>query len=293
MPNVDVIFTMLRNDLSAPRTLLAQVINYISDRYGYAATELDRFFTEKYPTLEDYEVDLAFSPQYTPAEHNRLEYIPVLGGGHLSPSAIALLKRRLADEKLEAVFSPPDNTEIRIYAPVHETFIERYVNLLGLDQRLPEVLYTEILASVPTDSHHEVNLLGREEVWRSEHRQWLLIGFLRTLRTNNRFSTLKISFLTNFMRTYRPTGLPDLLRQLESLIESCQVDMENVEGRGFHDEYLKALNVGNVLTRSSEQDIWAHYRHMMDLAAQLKEDALQIDEAAPDIAEKLRSAIPL
>src|SRR4051794_6460928 len=108
MPQTELVFKMLQNDLSAPRTLLLQVIDYIHERYGYPAAHIRQFFSEKYPTLEDYEVDLTFSPQYTPAEHNRMEYIPLLGAKALSVSEVALLKRRLLDSRVETQLSTPD-----------------------------------------------------------------------------------------------------------------------------------------------------------------------------------------
>lgn len=284
MAHTDLIYEMLVNDLSAPRVLLEQVMNYINDHYNYSNEDLYRFFDEKYPQLEDYEVDLTLSPQYTPAEHHRLEYIPVLGAKHLSKMELAELKRRLEDSKLECVMKSPDGrTELKV--PVHETSIERYVNLLRLDLPLPEAIYKEILANVPEESRNEVNLMAREDVWQKDPRQQILVAYLRVFKHRNSFSTVKVSFLTNFVRTYRPASLLELDRQLESLIESCNVDMENVQGRGFHDEYLKAMNVGNNLTRVSEGEIWSHYKHMMDLAAQLKEDFKAIAEVSPESLE--------
>jgi hypothetical protein len=287
-----LIFEMLKRDLSEPRILLDQVVNYISDQYTYTAQELPRFFQEKFPTLEDYEVDLTFSPQYTPAEHNRLEYIPILGARHLSVSDVALLKRDLADAQLETRFKVLEQGD-EIPVPVHEVFIDRYVNLLRLDRPLPPALYEAILAYVPEASHNEVNLLAREDIWQQEARQSILLAFLTVFKHRQNFSTLKVSFLTNFVRTYRPAHVLELDRQFESLIESCKVDMENVQGRGFHDEYLKAMNVGNNLTATTERGIWEHYQHMMDLATQLKEDFQVLPEAAPDILAQAHQQQPV
>ncbi|MCE3233972.1 MAG: hypothetical protein K0Q50_152 [Vampirovibrio sp.] len=288
MAHTDLIFEMLVEDLSAPRVLLEQVVNYINDHYSYSTADLYRFFDEKYPQLEDYEVDLTFSPQYTPAEHHRLEYIPLLGAKHLSKLELTELKRRLEDAKLEIILKSPDGrTEMKV--PVHETSIERYVNLLRLDLPLPDALYREILANVPEESHNEVNLLSREDIWQNQARQDILVAFLRAFKHLHNFSTVKISFLTNFVRTYRPAHLLELERQLDSLIESCQVDMENVQGRGFHDEYLKALNVGNDLTQVSERNVWSHYQHMMDISAQLKADFQAIAQVSPESLEKAKS----
>jgi hypothetical protein len=292
MSSTELIFEMLKRDLSAPRVLLEQVTHYISDQYGYPPQELPRFFQEKFPTLEDYEVDLTFSPQYTPLDYSRLEYIPLLGAGHLSVSELALLKRQLADAHLQTAFKALEYGG-DIPAPVHEVCIDRYVNLLRLDHKLPPALYQAILDTVPEESHNEVNLLAREEIWQNDARQAILLAFLKAFRHRRAFSTVKVSFLTNFVRTYRPAHLLEVARQLESLIESCKTDMENVQGRGFHDEYLKAMNVGNKLTATSERDVWEHYHHMMDLAAQLQEDFQALPQAAPDLLEQARLQQPV
>lgn len=287
MAYTELVYELLKKDLCAPRVLLAQVLTYINDQYGYPSTELARFFSEKFPSLEDYEVDLIFSPQYTPAEHNRLEYIPALGEHHLSVAELALLKNRLNEVKLQTAFKTQDNDQ-EVTVPVHEVFVERYVNLLKLDQKLPEGLYREILDTAPQESHNEVNLYARDGVWQNEQKRLILVAFLRTFHALRNFSTVKVSFLTNFARTYRPAGLSDMDRLLDSLIKSCQVDMENVAGRGFHDEYLKALNVGNPLTKGTERDVWQHYHHMIDIATQLKEDLARMPETIPDLLAEAR-----
>lgn len=287
MAHTEVIYELLKKDLSAPRVLLDQVLTYINDRFTYPSTELARFFSEKFPTLEDYEIDLAFSPQYTPAEHNRLEYIPALGEHHLSISDVALLKSRINELHLQTAFSTPDSAE-EVIAPVHEVFVERYVNLLKLDQKLPEGFYSYIQTCVPPESQNEINLLAREDSWKNEQKLMILTAFLKAFQKSGNFSTVKISFLTNFVRSYRPASLLDVGPLLESLIKSCQVDMENVSGRGFHDEYLKALNVGNPLTKGTERDIWAHYHHMIDIGTQLKEELDRMPETIPDIVATLQ-----
>lgn len=287
MAHTEVVYELLKKDLTAPRVLLDQVLTYINDQFGYPSTNLGQFFSEKFSTLEDYEVDLAFSPQYTPSEHNRLSYIPALGEHHLSVSEVALLKSRVNELHLQTAFSAPDSPA-DVAAPVHEVFVERYVNLLKLDQKLPEGMYQLILDSVPRDSHNEVNLMAREDLWQHEQKRLILVAFLRTFHALRNFSTVKLSFLTNFVRSYRPASLLDVGPLLDSLIQSCQVDMENVSGRGFHDEYLKALNVGNPLTKGTERDIWAHYHHMIEMATQLKDDLDKMPETVPDIVAQVQ-----
>jgi hypothetical protein len=295
MAQLDLVYALLKEDLTAPRVMLAQVVNYIHDHYNYASADVERFFTEKFPELEDYEVDLTFSPQYTPAEHNRLEYIPLLGEKALSPEEIAQLKQQLREANLSTTLKMSD-TQAEIPLPVHEQFIERYVNLLKLDQKLPEGIYTELVTHVPESSRNEANLLARDDVWRGEHRQEILVAFLRVFKARDNFSVPKLSFLTGFIRTYRPATLLDLERQFDALIESCKHDMDNLAGRGFADENLKkehALSGGTKGHNHNEENVWRHYRQMMEMAQLLKADYQAITEVAPDLLARAQQRQPV
>lgn len=285
MSQMDLVYGLIRADMEAPRILLEQVVNAICSQHSLTTTEFETFFLEKYPTLEDYEVDLLFSPQYTPAEHNRLKYIPLLGNKALTAEEVAALKRRLVNDQLTVEFSTDDG-QFKASVPVHEVFIERYVSLLKLDQPLPAALGEAIARWVPESSRNELNLLARDEAWRSETRQEILLAFLQVFQARNTFSTIKASFLTSFVRTYRPASLLDMERQLDSLIQSCKADMDSVSGRGFQDEYLRSLHGRNPRNKAEEQDVWAHYKHMMEMAEQLKVDYLQIADVAPERVQK-------
>jgi hypothetical protein len=271
MPKLDMILELLRADLSAPKTLLRQVIEAINDQYAYPQSRLPLFFSEKFPQLEDYQIDLLFSPQYTPAEHNRLEYIPFLGGGVLSEQSIATLKRQLIEDELSVLLRTPDD-EIEARVTVHEVFIERYVGLLKLDQPLPDSAYEDIQALVPETSRNEVNLIARDVVWQARGRYDILKAFLALFHTNKNFSTVKVSYLSNFVRTYRPEDLNDVARQLDALVSSCKKDRDQAEGRGFHDAGLKALNSDNPLPNHNVEEIRAHYQHLIDVAEALQQD---------------------
>lgn len=293
MAMTDLLFEMLKTDLSVPRMLLEQVTSYIRDQYGFQTADLPTFFKEKFPQLEDYEVDLIFSPQFTPGEHNRLEYIPILGEQALLTDEIIALKRRLQEADLYVEFKTADGMA-DVACPVHEVFIDRYVNLLHLDHALPDAsVYAAILSDVPQESHNEVNLLAREEIWRGELRRDILLAFLKVFHEKRNFAVQKVQFLTNFVRTYRPGSLLDVERQLQSLIDSCEQDMENVAGRGFHDEYLKAMHAGGRLNLGEEAEVFEHYKVMMDMAARLKEDGARIPEVCPERWQRAREHQPV
>jgi len=281
MPKIDMILELLRADLTAPKTLLKQVIQEINDRHGHSEAQLPEFFATVYTTLEEYQVDLLFSPQFTPAEHNRLRYIPFLNDKALSEQEIATIKSDLLSESLALSFITPDEG-MDISVPLHEVFIDRFVNLLKLDAPLPESAHDDIQALVPEASRSEINLIARDSIWQSGNRYDILKAFLLLFKANNSFSTLKASYLTNFVHTYRPDNLNDVDRQLEALIASCKKDRDQAEGRGFMDEGLKALNSDNEIPQHSVAEIRAHYQHLIDLAEALQQDLAKASQVNPN-----------
>lgn len=291
MPQTERIFEALHADLSAPQVLLSQVVSYINDHYELTGSDVARFFQETLPTLEDYEVDLAFSPQYTPTEENRLAYVPLLGGEHVAADTLQRLKQRLVDAGIQVAMSTPDGL-VAVQVPLHEMFVARYVDRLGLDRALPARVYADICDYVPVEAQPEVNLLARADAWSKEARQDVLMAFLRTFAGRSSFTLDKVRFLTQFVRTYRTESLCDVPRQLEALVESCRRDMDNVGGRGFHDEYLRSLHEHERLNRSEEGDVWEHYRQMMAMAQLVQDDYNQVPEFAASLWAKAQQQQP-
>ncbi len=56
-------------ELERPRVLLKQVVDHLASHYSVSRDELGAFFTSQLDALEDYEVDLLFSPLFTPHAH--------------------------------------------------------------------------------------------------------------------------------------------------------------------------------------------------------------------------------
>jgi hypothetical protein len=280
MPKLDMILELLRADLTAPKTLLKQVIQEINDRHSHSEAQLPEFFGTVFGTLEDYQIDLLFSPQFTPADHNRLRYIPFLNDKSLSQQDISTIKNDLLEKNLSVVFVTPDEA-LEIPVTLHEVFIDRYVDLLKLDAALPASAYDDIQALVPEASRAEVNLVARDAIWQNVNRYDILKAFLLLFKANNSFSTVKASYLTNFVRTYRPESLNDVDRQLTALIDSCKKDRDQAEGRGFMDEGLKALNSDNEIPHHSVEEIRAHYQHLIDVAETLQQDLAKSSQINP------------
>src|ERR1019366_1507247 len=69
----------LAAELERPRPLPAQVVNHLSGTYGLDRDAIGPFLINELPKLEDYEIDLALSPVFTPTLHDQAVFADLLG----------------------------------------------------------------------------------------------------------------------------------------------------------------------------------------------------------------------
>lgn len=271
--NETAIFQQLERDLQVPRLLNEQVLTDIADRYGFQTETLAEFFGKKVPVLEDFELDLTFSPLFTPTLSDRKSYGKHLGPHHLSGEQLRDMIRALEEKHLQGILLGPDGQPYPIL--LKEVTIERYVYRLSLDRPVAPSIFEAIPDDLTEDEHAMVNMLAREEIWREEDRHTLLNAFLNVNTPESSADRVeKWVYLTDFVRTYRPLTLADLDRQLESLIQSCKLDLDKLPGRRFHDPELMQLYTDSETAHARDEQarIIDHYNHMIRLAEKLQQD---------------------
>lgn len=287
--NLDDIYRQLETHLKESRVIDDHVVHNITEPYDYMGNQVGEFFAEKFPTLEDYEVDLVLSPLYTPTEAQRLAYVPLMQTNSLDESQLSQLIRRLEEASLQATLENAGEQPVTI--PLHPVSIERFVNRLGLEQPLDAKLYQTIQETVPSnDDQPVVMLLAKDPVWQSPDRSALLAAFLKAFAARQNFSVEKVRFFTDFVRTYRPGGLFDLDRQFESLIRSCESDLENVTTQSFHDQQLQGLYSDSERAHLKDKSVRDHYMHLMEMAQTLKEDYHHLPVVLPEYVEALKAS---
>jgi hypothetical protein len=268
----------LQQDFETPRLLLPQVIQSLYSQHQVVPEKLSAFFAEVFPTLEEYQVELLFAPQFTPSPQDKARYAAILGAAGLSPQEFALLKQTLLRAGIRVSFNLVE-AETCLLVNLHEVFVDRYLDRLDLCATLstPIAEALEQLFSVP-DERATAFMTCRSAVWKTTVNQQLLQAlFTHATAGCNASSSLtalsleQLLFLTDVVKTYRPTTLEQLATQLDSLAESCRRDMETVGTRGFHDEYLQSLHANTATLSPTNQDIWAKYRQTISSASQLRQ----------------------
>jgi hypothetical protein len=268
---IQQLLDVLRQDLSGEREFRQQVIDAIADKYGTTLDQFEDFRQQKLPDMDEVDLDLLFSPLFTPLLPDKPRYMAVLGRHTLTGEQVSMLIQTLASENLQAELAATAHDKFIL--PVPEVMIERWVCRLSLDKSLPEGGSDIIERCVPADEQAWTNAIARDNVWQSSERSQLLVSYLEAVCHQQRYDREKLLALTDTVRTYRPSDLADLDQKLQSLIKSLEDDIPNVESRGFMDEELKRAYQAHGPNDANEaKHIRENYLRQIDLANQLRED---------------------
>jgi hypothetical protein len=267
----------------AERPLSQQVLNVLIDRYEQVETDLPAYFTTSLNQWDEVDLDLAFSPLFTPSLTDKIHVFSVLQSHTLAASDITVLIQQL-DEATINLVTPAG---YRCQMKVPEINRSRFVSLLGLDRPLASSVYEAIVTMVPLADQPTANVLARDVVWKSEARQAWLIAFMTVMSAKPETIAGQLHALTDFIRTYRPQDLQDMERQLESYIRSCETDFSRSGELHFHDERLKEkylINEEGHHSEAVETEAKHVYVEMMATGRQLRDLCEQAAKRFPDLA---------
>jgi hypothetical protein len=229
--------------------------------------------------MEDDELDLAFSPLFTPALENRLTYNALLGTDYVNEALFSVVMLHLQESPMVMPILLPTGESVLL--PVPEVGLRRYVKRLHLTDAIPDRLKPAIAEQVSIQDQPAICLNARDPLWQGEERLAIFDYFLNTMAQHQRLTPEKIFFLTDCVRTYRPRSLQDIERQLTLLIQSCERDLSNLSGRGFHSHQLQEkfhnAKAGHA-EGHDEQSVVANYTRMIRLSKALLDELNQQTE---------------
>ncbi|MBM3829824.1 MAG: hypothetical protein FJ406_04730 [Verrucomicrobia bacterium] len=199
-------------ELERPRALLKQVVDHLASHYSVSRDELGAFFTDRLSTLEDYEIDLLFSPVFTPTLTEQAAFSDLLDRQTLPAAAWPELIRRMADRPTVTRLLTEDGTAHAIR--LHEVSLERFVTRLNLDVVIPDPLGKLLHSLPPPGDRALLKALARRIVWNKEPRREILFRYLLAATSEDFYQRDDLLALLKLMETYQPKDAPDLLGRI-------------------------------------------------------------------------------
>jgi len=214
----------LAAELERPRELSSQVIKHIAGHHGVERDDVGAFLENELPNLEDYEIDLIFSPLFTPKLGDQAIFADLLGSASVARDQWPQLIETLAARPTQARLITPDGKTHVI--PLREVAIERYVHRLRLDGGIPEEV-GRVLNQISSD-RGLLRAIARRAVWESAPRQDILLRFL-TSAPRDACAADAVELL-NLVESYQPEDRAALLARIPQWLELLRQEIEQAAG---------------------------------------------------------------
>ena len=202
----------LAAELERPRELPAQVVNHLSGTYGVERAAIGAFLVNELPKLEDYEIDLALSPVFTPTLKDQAVFADLLGQESVPTPEWPGLIQRLVTRPTRAQLVTEDGQKHSV--PLRDVSIERYVHRLRLDATIPGPLFKLLDHFTPASDRPLLKALARRAVWENEARREILARYLTTVAGTEAYRLDDVVELLKLAEIYQPTDVASLLAQI-------------------------------------------------------------------------------
>ncbi len=206
------LLNLLAAELERPRSLSAQVTRHLSGTHGVERDSVGAFLTNELPKLEDYEIDLALAPIFTPSLQDQSVFAELLGAETVPTDSWPALVRALVNRPTIGHLITEDGHTHAV--SLRAVSIERFVHRLRLHGTIPPALLELIATRIAPGDQPLLRAIARRAVWENEARQKILQRFLeRSLEHSSTQLTDAVELL-KLLETYEPADTADLLARV-------------------------------------------------------------------------------
>jgi hypothetical protein len=158
------LINVLAGELERPRPLPAQVVKHLSGTHGVERENIGEFLVRELPALEDYEIDLALAPVFTPTLAEQAVFAELLGERSVPTSEWPGLVRTLTERPTTAHLVTDDGHGARRPAPrcFHRT-LRASTAIERNDSPFP--VHADSTNAVPGAKQPFVKAIARRATW--------------------------------------------------------------------------------------------------------------------------------
>jgi hypothetical protein len=240
---VPTLLETLATELERPRRLPAQVVNHLSGTYGLDRDAIGDFLVNELPKLEDYEIDLALSPVFTPTLQDQAVFADLLGQESVPGAKWPGLIQQLVARPTWAQLVTEDGQNHS--TPLRDVSIERYVHRLRLDATIPGPLFKLLNQLPPAGDRTLLKAVARRAVWENEARCEILTRYLTAAVGGSSYRLADAVELLKLAETYQLTDAVGLLAQIPHWLQVLRQEInESGGGKPFFNERVEELHGG-------------------------------------------------
>ncbi len=259
----------IARELEKPRPLLKQVVDHASARHEVSRDEIGRFLEEEVTKLEDFELDLLFSAQFTPTLIDQAAFAGLIDEETLADSLWGKLVQQLVDRPTTAHLVTEDETTHAV--ALTDESIERFVKRLNLDTEIPEALANLLNTMPPEDDRNLLKAIARRPVFRDEGTREILFQFVLHVTSEDDYSLEDILLLFELIETYRPKNIEDLLNRIPNWLEVLDNELTAAgQPKPFFAERVQELHGGGRDQRRADGNLIDRKQRNKDFLTRLE-----------------------
>lgn len=266
---MEAVMDRLVKELERPRELTAQTLRYLDATYGVGREEAGALLEERLPLMDDAELDLALSAQFTPKLADQAVFASLLGADGVPVGALARWVEQLHQRPTQGHLITPDGVshEFRM-RPVT---LERFVLRLRLEATIPEVTFRLIRSLCPDADQPLILAIARRAVWNTEGRRDLLRRFLSGAYAGDPPAPGDAEAFLAVMETSEPENLDDALNRLPAWEQVARTQWSGSDQPSpFFNERVQDLHGGGRDQRGPNEALRARKKAELEFLGRLR-----------------------
>jgi hypothetical protein len=215
-------------ELERPRPLGKQVSDHLCSHQSLSRDGIAVFLASETEKLEEYELDLIFSPLFTPSLEDQALYSELLDRSTLPASEWPALVQQLANRPVLSRLLTEDGQTSPV--KLHAVVIERYVNRLNLDVQLPGPLAKLLNTLPPAEDHALLKALARRAIWKVDSRREVLFRYLLASTSDDFYDRADLVSLLKLMENYQPNDAAEIVGRIPHWLKVIEKEIMSAAG---------------------------------------------------------------
>jgi hypothetical protein len=240
---VPSLLDILAAQLERPRELTSQVVSHLVGTYGLSREAIGEFMAAGLNPLEDYEMDLIFSPLFTPTLDDQAVFAELLGRDAVPQSHWPELVQQLVARPTRAQLITSHGHTHPV--ALREVTIERFVHRLRLDASISESLFKLINHLMPAADRPLLKAIARRAIWQNPARLQILIRYSTATAGGEDYLCADAVQLLRLVETYQPANLAELRALIPHWQQVLRQEIAEASGaKPFYNERVQDLHGG-------------------------------------------------
>ncbi len=233
----------LAAELERPRTVSAQVLHHLVGTYGITREKVGSFLIHELAGLEDYEIDLIFSPLFTPSLQDQAVFAEWLGRESVPATQWPGLIQPLLTRPTRARLVTEDQQTHSI--PLREVTIERFVHRLRLEATIAEPVF-DLLVQFPIAAGRPLlKAIARRAAWERPAPARILVRYLINATATETYRLSDAVALLKLQETYGSADVDELLARIPHWQQVLRQELNAGSGvKPFFNERVEELHGG-------------------------------------------------